>query len=105
MKIEIISIEYFSSKMLEKVNYDLIEGQKYFVIHKRGAFVEGDLIYVGNSSFKYPNSIQTFQLNERNYCFYRYISHEEYLKKRKEKYDDTCLNIILKRLVDESFMW
>jgi hypothetical protein len=35
--------------------------------------------------------------------FYRYISKEEYFKKVKEKYDHKCLNIILKRLVDESF--
>ena len=37
--------------------------------------------------------------------FYRYISKEEYFKKVKEKYDSKCLNIILKRLVDESFEW
>lgn len=35
--------------------------------------------------------------------FYRYISKEEYFKKVKEKYDYKCLNIILKRLVDETF--
>ena len=34
---------------------------------------------------------------------YRRISKEEYLKKVKEKYDHKCLNIILKRLIDESF--
>jgi len=37
--------------------------------------------------------------------FYRYISKEEYYAKVKEKYDAKCLNIILKRLVDESFVW
>jgi hypothetical protein len=35
--------------------------------------------------------------------FYKYISKEEYYMKVKEKYDRKCLNIILKRLVDESF--
>ena len=37
--------------------------------------------------------------------FYRYVSKEEFYKKVKEKYDVTCLNIVLKRLVDESFVW
>jgi len=35
--------------------------------------------------------------------FYRYVSKEEFYKKVKEKYDTKCLNIILKRLVDETF--
>ena len=35
--------------------------------------------------------------------FYRYVSKEEYYAKVKEKYDAKCLNIILKRLIDESF--
>jgi hypothetical protein len=37
--------------------------------------------------------------------FYRYISEKEYKEKRKEKYDATCLDIVLKRLVDELFSW
>lgn len=62
-KIEFISIQYFLFKMLEQVNYnDLVKGQQYFVIHRRGAVFEGNLIYDGNHFFKYPNSIQTFQL-------------------------------------------
>jgi hypothetical protein len=90
--------------MLELVN-DLIEGQQYFVIHRRGAVVEGDLIYVGDSYFKYPNGIQTFQINERFYHFYRYVSKYQYYMALKEKYDTNCLDIVLKRLVDESFRW
>lgn len=37
--------------------------------------------------------------------FYRYVSKEEFYKKVKEKYDVKCLNIVLKRLVDETFVW
>jgi hypothetical protein len=37
--------------------------------------------------------------------FYRYVSKEEFYAKVKEKYDVKCLNIILKRLIDESFAW
>ena len=44
-----------------------------------------------------------FQLNE--IIIYRYVNHKEYFKKIKEKYDAKCLNIILKRLVNETFDW
>ena len=39
------------------------------------------------------------------FTFYRYISEKEYKEKLKEKYDATCLDIVLKRLVDELFSW
>lgn len=89
--------------MLELVD-DLVEGEKYYVQYKR-AVVEGDLIYVGDSFFKYPNSIQSFQMHESFYDFYRYVSKDEYYMKLKEKYDSRCLDIVLKRLIDESFQW
>lgn len=91
--------------MIEQVKYDdLVEGQRYFVIHKRGAITEGDLIYVGIHYFKYPNSKSIFQIVDM-YHFYRYVSKHEYYTKVKEKYDDKCLNIVLKRLVNETFEW
>ena len=37
--------------------------------------------------------------------YYKYITNKDYFKKVKEKYDAKCLNIILKRLIDESFVW
>ena len=37
--------------------------------------------------------------------YYKYISKKEFLKKVKEKYDAKCLDILLKRLVYESFIW
>lgn len=95
----------FLFKMIEQVKYgDLVEGQQYYVVHKRGAYIEGDLIYVGNAFFKYPGSIQTFQLMTM-YHFYRYVSRHEYYTALKEKYDINCLNIVLKRLVNETFEW
>lgn len=36
---------------------------------------------------------------------YRDVSEEEYKAKLKEKYDAKCLDVVLKRLVDESFKW
>jgi len=37
--------------------------------------------------------------------FYRYVSPDEYIKKRREKYDAKCLDIVLKRLINETFEW
>jgi hypothetical protein len=39
------------------------------------------------------------------WTFYRYVSRDEYKEKVREKYDARCLDIVLKRLVDESFIW
>ena len=98
-------IIFIEIEMYLKLVNELNEDQQYYVVQRRGAFVEGELIYVGNSHFKYPNGIQTFQLDERKYYFYRYVSNYEYYMALKEKYDDTCLNIVLKQLVNENFEW
>jgi hypothetical protein len=90
--------------MIELVDkYTLVKGEKYYV--------------KGNPN--YPNSLKNFEcifdcyeedtvwvttildikLYLTMYTFYRYVSKEEYRAKLKEKYDATCLDIILKRLV------
>jgi len=45
-----------------------------------------------------------FKFNQTYKCYIK-ISHKEYIKKIKEKYNQTCLDIVLKRLIDESFVW
>lgn len=91
--------------MIEQVKYDdLLEQQQYVVIHKRGTVVKRTLIYDGNHYFKYPNSRHIFQIIDE-YHFYRYVSKYEYYMALKEKYDQTSLNIVLKRLVNEEFEW
>jgi len=37
--------------------------------------------------------------------FYRYVSKKEFYEKVKKKYDQTCLSIVLKRLVNDDFRW
>jgi coproporphyrinogen III oxidase len=37
--------------------------------------------------------------------YYKYVTKKDFLKKVKEKYDAKCLDIVLKRLVDESLEW
>jgi|UniRef100_A0A6C0D2V4 hypothetical protein len=83
---------------------DLVEGETYHVV-QTGGFVEGDMIYLGGSFFRYFDSTCSFQVHQRYYNFYRYVTKHEYYTKVKEKYDQTSLNIVLKRLVDESFQW
>jgi hypothetical protein len=93
----------------------LIKGEKYFVKRKKiyvhtlkrhhyyGVFDDYNDVFEGFAWFK---SFNDFELVELDLClneFYRCVSEEEYYIKLKEKYDDKCLNIILKRLVDESF--
>ena len=91
--------------MIQQVKYDdLVEEEKYFVIHKREAYVLGNLIYHGNHYFKYPNSKAIFQIVDM-FHFYRYVTKNEYYMKVKEKYDQTSLDIVLKRLVNENFQW
>ena len=86
----------------------LVKGEKYCVKIRNG-FME-DLIftkYASNTGVWFDNISghygYLFELNEIN--IYKRVSHEDFLKKRKEKYDHTCLNIVLKRLVNETFEW
>ena len=81
---------------------NLIQGEMYYVKHN---FLEriDTLLFISESFFKYPNSNYEFRVHLNANTFYRFISKEEYYAKVKEKYDRKCLNIILKRLVDESF--
>ena len=97
--------------MIELVDkYTLVKGTRYYV--------------KGNPN--YPRSLRSFEcifdgydyddavwlttiLNIKLYLtfyhFYRYVSKYQYYMALKEKYDAKCLNIILKRLVNENFEW
>jgi len=89
--------------MFELVN-DLVKGETYHVVQTSG-FIEGDMIYLGGSFFRYWDNINSFQVHQRYYNFYRYVTKHEYYTKVKEKYDQTSLDIVLKRLVNEHFEW
>jgi hypothetical protein len=91
--------------MFELVD-DLVEGETYHVV-RTGGFVEGDMIYIGGggSFFRYWNGTNLFQVHQRYYNFYRYVTKHEYYMKLKEKYDQKSLDIVLKRLVNENFEW
>ena len=89
--------------MIQLIHYEnLIQGEIYYVKHN---FLEriDKLIFISDSFFKYPNSNYDFRVHLNANTFYRFVSKEEFYVKVKEKYDRKCLNIILKRLVDETF--
>lgn len=88
--------------MLENVGSNLIPGQQYFVVNPDKT--------IGKATFlRFTRQLGLFYTHE--YCFlsinlftfYRVVSPEEYRIKLKEKYDETVLNIILKRLIDPNW--
>ena len=96
--------------MIERIKSGIVRGETYYVKRKNGDILD-DLIFESyNQSktaawFYVPKKPYAYLLQLNEIIIYRYVTNEEYLKKLKEKYDCKCLNIILKRLVDESFQW
>ena len=94
-------------------NYDMKEGEMYFI--KRFETILGELIFVKYHTFEnltvtFATFSYPYMCGYSNLCLftlsiYRYVSEEEYWEKVKEKYDAKCLNIVLKRLIDDSFEW
>ena len=98
--------------MIQKIDpKKLIVGEKYYIKDKssrrifscifRHNIVDNEIFWISIFIIKYS---EVTELNSMHYDFYRYVSKEEQYAKLKEKYDNTCLNIVLKRLVDESFV-
>jgi hypothetical protein len=87
------------------------EGEMYFI--KNREIIIGEVLfnkYYQNNSppfivFRYPYMPGYSQLKVKYISVYRYVSEEEYWTKVKEKYDTKCLDIVLKRLIDDSFVW
>jgi hypothetical protein len=100
--------------MLEEIDaWDLIPGTFYYIESPFGGRSNiGKALMLRYIQVRYENASGVFNANFGNclielrcWKFYRYVSDEEYKEKLKEKYNDTCLNIVLKRLVDDSFTW
>ncbi len=103
--------------MYQEVQEDeLINGEKYYVKRKKrknnmniknfhGIFIGSE--FEGFAWFKICNefnhTIDSIELDSQLNTFYRYVIKEEFYAKVKEKYDHKCLNIILKRLIDQTY--
>lgn len=88
------------------------EGTMYFL--KKLDTIIGELVFVKyqtlQNGYRYATFVYPYHSIYSHMCLsiisvYRDVSEEEYRKKIKEKYDTKCLDILLKRLVDESFEW
>ena len=89
---------------------DMKVGEMYFI--KNRQFIIGEVLFstYHKSSqpfivIKYPYRSGYSYVKIKDISVYRYVSEQEYWAKVKEKYDAKCWNIVLKRLVDESFRW
>jgi hypothetical protein len=99
--------------MLELVNENtLIKGEKYYVKRKPRYLQNGRTFecifdhYFDDGDYAWViSNNMPIELDVTILDFYRYVSKEEYRAKLKEKYDATCLNIILRRLVNDDFRW
>jgi len=91
--------------MFEKINgWDLIPGE-FYVLKGYITISKAKMIGYKEATGIFETSIGKFVIDLHHWTFYRYVSDEEYKKKCKEKYDETCLDAILKRLVNETFTW
>jgi len=100
--------------MFEEIDgWDLLPGEFYYIkspICRRANIGKARMIrYI---DLRYEEATGVFDANFgkclielRCWTFYRYVSRYEYKEKLREKYNETCLNIVLKRLVNESFAW
>lgn len=50
---------------------------------------------------KFINMLQV----DQSWTFYKFIPQKEYMAKLREKYNETVLNIVLKRLINDDFKW
>jgi len=56
------------------------------------------LFYIYNKKWRALHSDKCFQ-------YYRSVSTKEYIKKRRDKYNENVLKTVLNRLVNEDFKW
>ena len=95
--------------MFKQVNSnELIPGQKYIITNLTFKYIAQFSMYGVNDEYVYfsiPGSYGYLTLFKHTLFFYTDVSKEEYYHKLKEKYDQTCLKIVLKYLINDDFEW
>jgi len=97
--------------MFQQIYDEFVEGESYYIKNVKNSNIKGHLIFTHYSHsrtecwFDDISGHYGYLLELDKITIYKHVSKKEYYAKLKEKYDDKCLNIILKRLVDESFEW
>ena len=96
-------------KMFQQITSGFVRREIYYVKIREG-FMR-DLIFTDRAQsetglwFDDVHEPYGYLLHLHQIIIYRYVPHQEYLAKLKEKYDAKCLNIVLKRIVNENFTW
>ena len=93
--------KYFTYYAIFK-HYDYVTNYEYV---RNRPFIDGRYNRRLHAFFEHADSTYSnFAMNEDSrIVIYRNVTKEEYYSKLKENYDRKVLNIILKRLVDETF--
>ena len=95
--------------LFQKIDFgDLIKNELYYVKHNHA--IVGSFIFIEERGLEYPSvyvripgSEYTCYLSIK-YDYFKIITPDKYYAKLKEKYDETCLHIVLNRLID-GFSW
>jgi len=107
-------------EMYETINYeDLIKGERYFIRYSKnnkskwiiGTFFDhyghtNQLVIFGkltkNTRLHYGGVTEKFH---KKSLFYKIITFKQYREKLIEKFQQTALKVILKKIVNEYFEW
>lgn len=105
-------MDEYNTNLIKYINHShLISGENYYIQDTESS----DYWYLkfkrhsgARNQYNWFTSLHdpnvTLKFNQTYQCYIK-ISAEEYNKKLREKYYAKCLDIVLKRLIDESFVW
>jgi len=87
-----------------QIYFAIFESYEFEVIFKSYYIFQHECDYCDNCDAILVDDKHSY-LMDIHWQFYRVISEKEYMEKVKDKYNETVLNIVLKRLVNEEFIW
>lgn len=103
--------------MLEEIDgWDLIPGEYYYIRNVILNEVYAKQLFLQYTDPNYSRPVGLFygKINTNDekslirldrLTFYRYVTPQEYREKLIEKYQDTCVKVVLKKIVNETFNW
>jgi hypothetical protein len=105
----ILSLEELHAKkvkfnIFEKTHYDDLKKDEMYKFDTYDAsfrFKFGPFAVFREVFFNENNSLYNVTNHDRDEIYYRYVSEEEYRKKRRDKFNENALKTILKNIIDE----
>ena len=88
-------------KHIKRINGDILGNLIFYYSEPNNAL----WFIVPDASGLVPANGSAYLLHLNQIIIYRYVTKKDFYAKVKDKYDSTCLNIILKRLLDQNFEW